>query len=145
MAVPPVSAVQTGVPVTVTPGGSASSWANGGDEDPAGWEPVTAIDSGSSVVLRSTETVAPPGSEFEYKFAVIRSGLPSPSTSPTATEYGPAPVPKSVLLANEPEPSPRSTDTVSAPSFVSARSGWPSPFRSLTATGVGVAPVRKSP
>ena len=47
-------------------------------------------------VLRNTETV------FELKLATAKSGLPSPSKSPMATEYGLVPVAKSTRAAKEP-------------------------------------------
>ena len=47
-------------------------------------------------VLRNTETV------FEYEFATTKSGLPSPSKSPKATEKGFVPVVKSILAAKLP-------------------------------------------
>ena len=57
-------------------------------------------------VLSSTDTV------LERRFATARSGLPSPLTSPIATEKGWTPVAKSVLAPNPPAPLPSSTDTV---------------------------------
>ena len=47
------------------------------------------------LVFLKTETVLP------LLFVTAKSGLPSPSMSPMATLYGPAPVVKSTLAANE--------------------------------------------
>ncbi len=77
-------------------------------------------------------------------FAVTTSSLPSPLTSPTATDHGAVPVAKSVLAPKPPVPLPSSTLTVLSLTFDVARSSLPSPLTSPTATWYGLAPVAKS-
>ena len=95
-------------------------------------------------VLRSTETV------FEPLFATAKSGLPSPSKSPRATERGFAPVRKSTSAAKLPGTMLplvavlRYTETVYEPLFNTAKSGLPSPSKSPKATEIGNVPVAKS-
>ena len=76
-------------------------------------------------------------------FATARSGTPSPSRSPIATERGPSPAPKRCSVWNVPSPLPSSTLTSSLPSFAVARSGTPSPSRSPIATERGASPAPK--
>ena len=95
-------------------------------------------------VLRNTETVA------ELLLATARSGLPSPSKSPIATEEGLVPVVKSTLAAKllaailPLVDVLRNTETVFELLFATARSGLPSPSKSLIATETGLYPVVKS-
>src|SRR5207247_9970035 len=77
-------------------------------------------------VFRSTDT------ESEPAFATARSGQPSPSTSPTATEYGAAPTPKLCAAARLGATAPGavvSSSTVTVltfkPSFDTVTSGRP--------------------
>ena len=70
-------------------------------------------------------------------FAVIKSGLPSPSVSPMANDWGPlpAPIPISTLLAKLTVPLTdifRKADALLLPAFVIARSSLPSPSKSPT-------------
>ena len=88
-------------------------------------------------VLRNTETVA------ERLFAVAKSGLPSPSKSPMATEKGPDPVVKSTLAAKligtllPLFDVLRKTETLLETPFATANSSLPSPSKSPRATEVG--------
>src|SRR5215471_3215997 len=84
------------------------------------------------VLLIKTETL------LEPELATARSGLPSPSKSPTATETGPLPAPKSCAAWKLPSPLPKSTETLLEPALVTARSGLPSPLKSPTATDRGL-------
>ena len=83
-------------------------------------------------------------------FETARSGLPSPSISPMATKYGPVPVGKSTLVANDPavmEPEVLvflNTETVLLPVFAVTMSILPSPSISPMATKYGAVPVTKS-
>ena len=96
--------------------------------------------------MRKTET------EFDWEFATARSGLPSPSRSPMATDRGFAPVVKSTLaekLFASMVPLVevlRKTETEFATEtlFATARSALPSPSRSPMATDRGLVPVVKS-
>ena len=82
--------------------------------------------------------------------AVAISALKSPSRSPTATLLGAAPVPKSVLAANElllivPLVAVlRNTDTVLDVELAVTISAWPSPLMSPIAMLYGLPPVVKS-
>ena len=84
--------------------------------------------------LRNTETLLVP------KFAAASSGLPSPSRSPMATDWGPVPVVKSTLAAKllvvmlPLVDVLRKTETVLDELFATARSALPSPSRSPMAT-----------
>src|SRR5262249_6609580 len=112
-----------------------------------GWVPVEKVCWGAragvaapaAVVFTSTETVLLP------KWATRRSGLPSPLTSPTATELGALPVAKVCWGAKEGVVAPAavvfsSTDTVALPELATRRSGRPSPLTSPTATERGAVP-----
>ncbi len=80
---------------------------------------------------------------LEPMLAVTRSGLPSPFTSPTATEYGVVPTAgdKPGAGAKAPLPLPSRTLTVPSNSLAETRSGRPSPFTSPTATETGMPPT----
>ena len=77
-------------------------------------------------------------------FAITRSGLPSPSRSPTAIAKGELAVAKSVRAANVPSPIPSSTETVLESGFATARSRCPSRFMSPIATDMGPLPAAYS-
>src|SRR5437016_2471588 len=83
-------------------------------------------------VLSNTDTLAEPS------FAVARSCLPSPLTSPTATDLGKVPTAKLVGVPKLPVPTPGRTDTLLEPMFATARSCLPSPLKSPTATEKGL-------
>ena len=81
------------------------------------------------------------------EFATARSGLLSPSRSPTVTPTGVLPTARSVFGENEITPPALvflSTEIELAPLFVIARSGLLSPLKSTEATLSGVVPVAKS-
>ena len=86
-------------------------------------------------VLRKTDTLP-----TLLSFATARSGLPSPSRSPMATDCGAVPVAKSTLAAKllavmlPLAEVLRNIDTLLAPEFATARSGLPSPSKSPMAT-----------
>ena len=72
----------------------------------------------------------------------MRSGLPSPLTSATATESGSTPVAKVCWAAKEAVVAPgavvfSSTLTLLLPALATTRSGLPSPLTSATATETG--------
>src|SRR5439155_1308332 len=107
------------------------------------WAAKLGVAAPGAVVLSSTDTVT------ELLFATARSSLPSPFRSPTVTDSGLAPVPKSWWAAKLGVAAPgavvlSSTDTVPEIQFTTARSPLPSPFRSPSVTDVGLAPVAKS-
>ena len=60
-----------------------------------------------------------------------------------ATEYGFAPVAKSVVAPKLPVPVPSRIDTLFEPTFATARSGFPSPLKSPMATDGDPDPVAK--
>src|SRR5439155_964851 len=107
------------------------------------WAAKLGVAAPGAVVLSSTDTVT------ELLFATARSSLPSPFRSPTVTDSGLAPVPKSWWAAKLGVAAPgavvlSSTDTVPEIQFTTARSPLPSPFRSPSVTENGPAPVAKS-
>ena len=83
-------------------------------------------------------------------FVTARSGLPSPSMSPRATQYGVVPGVKSTLAANEPvvmEPEVLVflyTETVLPVSLATTKSDLPSPSISTITIPSGTVPVVKS-
>ena len=82
------------------------------------------------LVFRNTDTLV------EVMFVTAMSGLPSPSMSPTATLRVPVPAVRSILAANEGEPTVLvflRTDTVPAVLLDVARSTFPSPSKSAIA------------
>src|SRR5207237_3676196 len=81
---------------------------------------------------------------FEFKLAVITSGLPSPLRSAIATEYGLiASVPRLKVLGapKPPAPFPSSTVTLFEPMLAVTTSGLPSRLISPTAADTGLAPL----
>ena len=88
-------------------------------------------------VFSSTDTLS------EFALAVTRSGLPSLSKSPTATDTPVAPglSPKLEAGPKPPVPSPSRTDPSPEILFAVARSGFPSLLKSPTATENGRVPT----
>ena len=82
-------------------------------------------------------------SELPAKLATTRSCLPSPLTSPTATNSGDCPVLKGLPAerVNPPVPLPSSTVTVLSPELAVTISAFPSPLKSPTPTKTGVDPT----
>src|SRR5579885_3532517 len=79
-------------------------------------------------------------------FTAIRSGLPSPFTSATATACGPVPTVNVCAAAKLKVPAPiavvlRNTDSVPLPRLATITSSLPSPLTSPTATPYGSVPV----
>ena len=95
-------------------------------------------------LLRNIDTLAEPA------FATARSGLPSPSRSPMATDCGDVPVVKSTLAAKllavmlPLAEVLRNIDTLLEVKLATTRSSLPSPSRSPMATEAGDVPVVKS-
>ena len=95
------------------------------------------------VVFKNTETLS------ATRFAVAKSGFPSPLRSPMETEEGILPVVKSVLEEKEGVAAPlvvvlKNTETLSEKLFATAKSGLPSPLRSPMETETGLLPVVRS-
>jgi len=84
-----------------------------------------------------------------YRFAVAKSGLPSPLKSPMLTEKGPELVAKSTLVAKVGVVAPvvvvlSRMEALVLSRFATAKSGLPSPLMSPMLTEKGTAPVVKS-
>src|SRR5271166_3871509 len=106
------------------------------------WAAVLGVVAPAAVVFSSTDTVSEP------KLATMRSDLPSPFKSATATDSGALPVEEVGWAAKLGVVAPAavvfsSTDTVLEPKLATMRSGLPSPVTSATATESGLEPVAK--